>query len=317
MKIKEWFKLFFSGMGIGVASSVPGVSGGTVAVILGVYDKFISAVSNLFKKFAKSFVILLPILLGVILAVIPCIFLMNLAFEYIAFAIICLFAGLIIGSFPSVTDEVKGEKIKKIYIVIAVIAMIIAATIGVLSVVLGNIIDISALFINPEWWFYIVLALAGFLASTALVVPGISGSMVLLAIGMYKPLLERAVYAFKHIGGDGFWIIVLELGVFAVGVIVGFFVISKLMHLLLNKYKIKTFYGIIGFIVGSTISIFFNYSIYEYYKNWSIGGQGIMPMFVEIIVGIVLLAIGVALSYLLIRWNKKKASKEIQDGLGD
>lgn len=309
MKIKEWLKLFLAGMGIGVASSVPGVSGGTVAVIFKVYDKMISAVSDIFKHFVKSFLTLLPILLGVIVAVIPCIFLLDFAFEGLLFAIICLFAGLIIGSFQSITDEVKGQKIKPIHIVIGVITFLVAVFIGVGSILFKDSIDVSAMFDSPKWWFFIVLLVVGILASTALIVPGISGSMLLLVLGFYTPLLDKASYAMKHIGGEGFWLIMLELGAFAIGVVIGFFTIAKLMHHLLKKYRSQTYYGIIGFIVGSLIALFVNNGTFEYFANWSAGTYVLLPMVWEIILAIVLLIGGFNLSFWIIRYNKKKEKR--------
>ena len=313
MKAKEWFKSLLAGVGIGVAASVPGVSGGTIAVILKVYDKLIETVSNLFKHFVKSFLTLLPILLGIVLALIPCIILFHYAFDGLLFAIVCLFAGLIIGSFPGIIDEVKGEKITPLCIFICIITALVAITIGVLSVVLGDKIDILNWFIDPQWWFFLLLIPVGALASTALVVPGISGSMILLVLGFYTPLLDRATYALQNIGTQEFWIIILELFCFGVGVLIGFFTIAKLMNFFLKKYHLNTFYGIIGFVVGSTITLFFNHDIFDYYKMWSRGEKGYLPMVVEIIIGVILLAAGIVGSYLLVRYNRKQKALQEQE----
>ncbi len=306
MKVKNWFKSLLAGVGIGVAAAVPGVSGGTIAVILKVYDKLLEAIGDLFKHFVKSFLILLPILLGVILGIVPCIILFHYAFSGLLFAIICLFAGLIIGSFPGIFDEVKSEKPGKLCIFICIITALVAIGIGVASALLGDKIDISNWFINPEWWFYLLLIPVGALASTALVVPGISGSMILLVLGFYTPLLERATFAITHIGGENFWVIVLEILCFGIGVIIGFFTIAKFMGFLLKNWRIKTFWGIIGFIVGSTIALFFNHDIYAYYQKWAAGEQGYLPMWLEMIIGFVLLSGGIVLSYLLVRYNRKQ-----------
>ena len=313
MKVKNWFRSVLAGVGIGVAAAVPGVSGGTIAVILKVYDKLLEAIGDLFKHFVKSFLFLLPIMLGIILGIIPCIILFHYAFSGLLFAIVCLFAGLIIGSFPGIFDEVKEEKPSKLCIFICIITGLVAVGIGVASALLGDKIDISNWFINPEWWFFLLLIPVGALASTALVVPGISGSMILLVLGFYTPLLERATFALQHIGGENFWIIILELFCFGVGVIIGFFTIAKFMSFLLKKWRIKTFWGIIGFILGSTIALFFNHDMYAYYQVWAAGGQGYLPMWAEMIVAFILLAGGIVLSYLLVRYNRKqKALQEIE-----
>lgn len=310
MKVKEWFKTLLAGIGIGVGSAIPGVSGGTIAVILKVYDKLIWAISNLFKHFLEAIKYLFPILLGVVIALVPSIYLLDKALNGFVFAIVCLFAGFIIGSFPSVTDEVKGEPFKKSYIVIIIITFVIALCLGVGSVLLKA--DATSLFISPKWWVYLVLIPIGVIAACALVVPGVSGSMVLLIIGFYDPLITSTVNTVKDtFNGNptNLGIQIGLLGCFAIGIIVGFYFISKLMNHLLNKYRVATFYGIIGFIVGSTIALFFNYKIYSYYRVWASGAYIKIPMVIEIPVGIGLLIVGMVLTYLLVRY-KRKIDKE-------
>ena len=134
MNVKEWFKTLLAGMGIGLGSAIPGVSGGTIAVILKVYEKILWAISNIFKEFKRAVIYLLPVLLGVVLAVIPTLYLMDKALNGFLFGIICLFAGFIIGSIPGITDEVKGQIIKKWHIITLVIALLVAVGLGVASV---------------------------------------------------------------------------------------------------------------------------------------------------------------------------------------
>ena len=312
MKVKEWFKSFFAGAAVGVASSIPGVSGGTVAVILGIFKKIVDSIGNLFKNFLKSFLTLLPIILGIIVAVIPCIFLFDWAFENFVFGIVSLFAGLIVGSFPGILDEVKGEKVTPGCITACVITCLIALSLGVSSVLLGDKVSVASHLANPEWWFYLVLIPVGMLAACALVVPGISGSMILLVLGFYAPLLALATATMKNIGGENFWQNVLVLGIFGVGVLVGIFTIAKLMSFLLKKYHLVTFYGIIGFIVGSTITLYFNKEIYDYYQVWTTQG---MPWWVELILAIVLFGGGMVGSYFLVKYkrNHPQAEEEKQE----
>ena len=89
--MKKWLKTLLSGMAIGFGSAVPGVSGGTIAVIFKVYDKIIWAVSNIFKHFKEAFRVLLPTLLGVVIALIPTIYLMDKALNGFVFGVICIF----------------------------------------------------------------------------------------------------------------------------------------------------------------------------------------------------------------------------------
>lgn len=313
MKIKNFLKKLLTGAAIGVASAIPGVSGGTIAVLLKCYDKIINSISNLFKKFKESFLYLAPILLGVVLAIIPCIYLFNKAFEGFVFGIVSLFAGLIIGSFPSLTKEVKNEKVKPIYILVLIFAFLIALSLGILSAILGDKIDISSHFSSPEWWFFLVLIPVGALASVALIIPGISGSMLLLVLGFYTPLLEYANKWAKEVL-NGNWSNILTaigiLGCFAVGIIIGFFTIAKIMSFLLKKHRTGTFFGIFGFIIGSTLTLYFNNEILNYYKIWSSGNYVFIPMWLEILIGVLLMTLGILSSYFL---AKKSGNNKFEE----
>ena len=111
MKVKEWFRRLVAGLAIGAGAAIPGVSGAAIAVIFRVYEDIINAVNNFRKKFGWAIAVLIPILIGVLLAVGICIVLFHLAFRHLMFVLMCLFAGFLLGSFPGITDEVKGEKI--------------------------------------------------------------------------------------------------------------------------------------------------------------------------------------------------------------
>ena len=312
--MKTWFKRFLAGLGVGVASSIPGVSGGTIMVILKIYEGIIWATSHLFKEFKKAVKYLLPIILGAFTAAVPMIFVMDYALRGFLFGAVCIFAGFIIGSIPSITDEIKGEKVKPLYIVILVVSLLVAAGVAAASVFAKT--DVTPHFNQPEWWFYLVCIPVGIFASASLVVPGISGGMLLILIGFYKPLMTSTAGIIKEaLGGDftHFWTQLGLLGCFAVGLAIGFLAISVLMNILLKKYHAATFYGILGFVIGSTIALFFNYEIYEYYVMWSNGVAPYMPMYVELPIGIILL-IGTCIgSYMLVRMQRKELAKQHQE----
>ena len=305
--MKAWIKHLLSGFAIGVGSAIPGVSGGTIAVILRVYEKIIWAISNLFKKFKEAIIILIPFLVGVVIGLVPTIILMDKALEGFLFGVVCIFAGFITGSLPKITSEVKGEKVRASFIVVFVLALAITVLLGVTSVLSNS--DASAHFVNPEPWFYLVLIPVGIVASTALAIPGISGGMVLILFGMYKPLISSTVDVMKEcLHGDWsrFGVQIGLLACFGVGVIVGFFLVSKLMNILLEKYHHITFYGILGFVIGSDIALFINFEIWEYYMIWVNGGQGYLKKEIEIPIGIVLFLVSLVLSYLLVRYERKR-----------
>lgn len=249
MKLKNSVMSILKGAAIGIACIVPGVSGGTLAVILGIYDDILRAVSNIRKEFKKSFYFLLPIILGIVIGLAAMVVPLQLAFKHFPLPTVTLFVGFIIGGLPSLLHKVDrkptlgGSLTFVISLGVAVGLCFIGAG---RDVVLGQ---------NMEWWLYLALVGIGVLGSAALTVPGISGSMLLLILGFYEPILGVAkdLLSFTNIG-----ISILILFLFALGVLIGFFLISKLMTFLLKKVPYITYMGIIGFILGSIFSIFYS-----------------------------------------------------------
>lgn len=314
MEKKSWFRRFFAGIGIGVGAAIPGVSGAAVALIFRVYESIIGAVDGFTKHIKKSIGTLLPILLGVFLAVITCVIVFDWAFEHCMFLLICLFAGFLIGSFPSITREVKGVPLNSKNIIIAAIGGIIVLALGITSIILGNKgVSVAAYFTDSDsffgnWWIIIVLFFVGILASVALTVPGFSGSLILLILGFYRPLIDSASSWGKQIfqaNFDNTLALFVMVLVFGLGCLVGVVFVSKIMTKLLEKHHDSTFFAIIGFIIGSFFVLFLNYQIWQYYMAW--GGahiEGInqtLSKSIEIPVGILLIGIFGFFSYMLVR----------------
>lgn len=316
----KFLKRLLAGMGIGVGAAIPGVSGAAIALIFKVYEEIIDAVNNFRKHFSYSIKVLIPILLGIVLAVIPCIYLFSLAFEYLMFVLLAAFAGFLLGSLPSVTDEVKGIKPNKKQIIIMVITFIFVIILGVLSVFLGPKVQLNDTFDSMPIWLYFVLIPVGILAAVALTVPGLSGSLILLVIGFYRPLVDHAKNwgsEFIHGTFNNFPKLIFMILSFGVGCLIGVILVSKIMSYLLKKDHDSTYFGIIGFITGSLFVLFFNYEIYNYYLNWagiSISGiNPILPMYYEIILGIAVFIFATLGSYFLVKYQRKSNNKEIEE----
>jgi len=330
MKKMNWFKRFLAGLGIGIGAAIPGVSGAAIALIFRVYETIIDAVNNFRKEFKKSFKTLLPILIGIFIAVIGCIILFKLAFEHMMFLTICIFAGFLIGSLPSVFTKVEGEPIVKNNIIIAVSSGVIVIGLGVLSIILGNNgLSVGKYFYDADmnaalltnWWMFFILFFVGIIASVALTIPGFSGSLILLILGFYKPLLNSAETWGKWIitgsaATEDIISFILMILIFGIGCIVGVVFVSKIMRKLLDKHQTPTYYAIIGFIIGSIPVLFLNYQIWEYYSVWGgatvssidpVLGQG-----VEITFGVIALAFCAFLSFMIVRMqnNIKNAPKK-------
>lgn len=329
-KMKNTLRDIGSGAAMGVAAAIPGVSGGTIAVMMHVYDRHLDHMNGLRSKaFFKNLLALLPLLLGLLIGVIPAVILFDLAFQGFVFGIVSLFAGFIIGGMPALFDEIKTTKVKPLFIVICLIATAIAVLFGVLSVQLGDAVNIFKNFNmtntgswiengSVSWWIYLVLIPIGMIAAIALIIPGISGSMILLVTGFYNPLISTVDWWKDLLTGKGNWAMFGSVfGIYScllIGIIIGFFTIVKLMKYLLDKFRVESFYGIIGFVLGSLFSLYYNNEIYSYYQHWinpSDDFNSWMPMGYEIGVGIVLLLIGVVLSYLLVRYSRKHKDEEM------
>lgn len=326
--MKRFFKRLVAGMAIGAGGSIAGVSGAAIALILHVYNEIIDAVNNFRKKFKESIITLFPILIGIAIAVIICVYLFHLAFEYCMFLLICIFAGFLIGSMPGITDNVKGVPIKRTHVLFAIAGGLFVIALGALSVILGaggN--GVEEAFKTMPVWLYFVLIVVGAISAGGLTVPGFSGGLILLILGFYRPLMDNAVSYVTEILGVGkfagaqswshFPQLILMLGSFAIGCVIGVALVSKVMSFLLNKHPHFTYFVIIGFILGSIVVLFFNYDIVNYYRVWA--GQAnpkihpLNPIYIEMPVSLVVMGISMFLSYLLVKYHRKVVKEEEEE----
>ena len=285
-----------TGMAIGTAIIVPGVSGGTIALVFGAFKKIVNAVDNLFtNNFWRSLCILLPFLIGSIITVFGLVFPFQLAFKYCLFSIVCLFAGFILGSIPGITDELKEKEPTKGNIIQLVIGFIVAAIIGVFSVIFKFSDGINNLFVNRPWYLYLIIFVVGMFGSSGLIVPGFSGSMLLMVIGFYQPILDLVDFS-------NFWPNISLGFVFALGVLAGFIILSKLMNKMLTNHRIATLYVVVGFIFGSLVSFFVNSQMFSYI------GSGLKLL--DCILGPILLLVGIVLSTLFVFYTRKHKGEE-------
>lgn len=297
MNVTEFFKKFGIGAVIGAAMIIPGVSGGTIAVLLNIYDKLIGAISDLKKDFKNSFLFLLPIILGALVAIGAIFWPLTKLLEIAPFPTIMLFAGLLLGGIPKLfKDGIKNGFSKRNIISVlipfaAVIAICFIPSLGEAN--LGE--DMSAAG-------YICLALIGALASCALVIPGVSGSMLLLIFGYYDPILATIKSLLSSTGHS-----VLVLAVFAAGLVIGFFSIAKLMKFLLEKLPRGTYWAIIGFVIGSVPAILITYN--GNFPDFPYSSLSIP----HIVIGVVLAVAGAIASFALTALVEAKMKKKTAD----
>lgn len=291
------------GIGIGVAFIIPGFSGGSVAAVLGIYEKIIGAISGALRKFKESFITLLPIAIGMGIGAVSFLFPLEWALGEIPFQTVSMFVGLTLGCLPSLAAQVKG-KIKLTNVIAFLLPMILTVLLSFAP--MGSDVDLYSL----NFGGYLLLFLIGFVGSSALVIPGISGSMILLMLGYYNPIVKMITGLIKSIGhianGEEYEIADITTPVFviaavALGIAVGFVTVSVIMKKLLEKCKRGTYFAILGFIVGSLPTIYVST-----YKDC-----GFTPDTLPRSVGYwamcaLALAIGVAISLIIVRLSKKK-----------
>ncbi|MCI2055036.1 MAG: DUF368 domain-containing protein, partial [Bacilli bacterium] len=156
MKIKTWLLDMLKGTTIGFAIPIPGVSGGTMAVLTGLFDKISDAVSNMKKHFGESIRTLIPIGLGALLMAIIGFIGIKKGFDYAPFALSSLFAGLISGSTPVITNELKKSTWSPKAVTRTVIGFVVAAGVGIASALIYYFYDFSigSYLLSGVWWVY-------------------------------------------------------------------------------------------------------------------------------------------------------------------
>ena len=295
------------GITLGISVAVPGLSAGTIAVAEKCYDTIIDSVTGLKKSFKRNFLILLPYVIGLLLGALAAFIGIQRGYKVAPFTLTGLFAGLVIGSLPVAIKELKkGTSIKEKsnHIIALVLCLLFAAFLGIATALIEQYASFSlAYYLNDRAiWMYFFIILVGFIGASACIVPGISGSMSLMVLGMYYPILntytgEEAIW---HSGSSSTILTGLLLALLLViGALLGVIFSSKGMKYLLSNHRVTTFYGILGLIIGSVISMYMNSSIYPLYLNNSIKTW-------DYIIGAILFVITSAGMFIFLRLKDKK-----------
>lgn len=247
-------KTILKGVVMGTANIIPGVSGGTMAVSMGIYDKLIHCLTHLFKEFKESIKFLIPVAIGMGIALVGLSFIIEPAFAHFPLQTNCLFVGLIVGGLPAVIKKVKGKGVKVSYVIPFLVFFAVVVGMAAIGEQEGAAADLSF-----NLWSVIRLFVVGVIASATMVIPGVSGSMMLLLMGYYNPIVAsiknfvKALVAFDVNGilqGCG---VLVPMGL---GIVAGIFAIAKLIEVIFEKFPIQAYWAIIGLIVASPFAIF-------------------------------------------------------------
>ena len=237
---------------LGVANIMPGVSGGALAISMGIYDKIIYAITHLRKDLKNSIRILTPIGIGVVLGFAGLSFVIRWLFEEYPLQTNLLFVGLVLGGIPEILKPFRAEKVRTAGILAFFFFFFLVAVLPMLNISGKEaVMDLS--FATAVKMFGI-----GIISAATMVVPGVSGSMILLLIGYYQPLLDEitgCIQGFLTMNVDQMIRGVLILAPAVLGLGAGIIVIAKIVEYLLAHHKTTSYWGILGLIIASPVGI--------------------------------------------------------------
>lgn len=278
----KFIKSILRGVAIGIANIIPGVSGGTMMVSMGIYDEVICAVTGIFRQWKQSVRTLFPYAVGMGVGVVGLSFVISYLFARYPLQTAMLFIGLIFGGLPLLLPKVAGR-------------MPSAAELAVFAAFFGLIVWMQfwgeghSKLLAVDAKTMLSLFFIGTLAAAAMVIPGVSGSMLLMSLGYYTPIIDHInafVIAVVTFDFSTVWYCLGILAPFGVGVLLGAFLIAKLVEYLLKRHERMTYFAILGLVAASPVAVF---------SGSGVGGAGVGAW----AVGIILFALGVGLAWLL------------------
>lgn len=271
----RFIKDLLCGAVMGIAEIIPGVSGGTMAVLMNIYDKLIGAISHLKEQFKKSVLYLLPIVLGMGLSILALSHVISPLLQNYPMQVNFLFLGLVIGIIPMLFCRACKGGVKPVHILPFIITLAIMIVLACFYSLTN-----SSVISTMDAGTFIRFALVGFLAAVCLILPGISGSMIMVIFGIYASVIA----AISKLN-------IMMLIPVAIGVLCGLLFGSKIIDYCLHRFPQATFFAILGLVSGSTISLVQRALLPESAnKVFTLPGAG------GIAVAIVMLAVGIVVS---------------------
>ncbi len=285
----DWLIRFIKGTLVGIGAILPGLSGGVMAVIFGIYDPLLAFLANMRKNFWKNVKYFVPVVLGAFLGVLLFSIFVKKALEgrYEAISI-CLFIGFVVGTFPALYKTAGKEgRSKKSWSALVLAAIVLFA--------LMSLGDVQLLDVTPNMLTWL---LAGIAIGFGFIVPGLSPSNFLIYFGLYEKMADR-ISAF-----DLTAIIPLGLGVVLCAVL-----FSKLMSRLLKRHYSIMYHIILGLVIGSTL-IIFPTKIFPAFQDSVLAANG-WTFGTHLLLCALLFMAGVISSYLFSKLEDKYEHKSI------
>jgi len=259
----RFLKNLVSGFALGASNMFPGMSAGTMAVVIGIFDDLVGALSGLFKRFKQSFLFLLPVALGMAAGIISFAAFFDWALERFPVQCYAVFGGLVIGSLPLIWKyAAKSRDISKEKGGMSA-SCVIAFTVCLSAIVVMSLLNpaenAAVVSFDLGYALYMVAAVA--VAAAAMIVPGLSGSYIMLLFGVYATIIaaisEMVDFGRYLLGGPsptGMYLLIYIIPT-ALGCIIGFIGGAKLIRTLLDKWPKSSYFGILGLMCGSLFGI--------------------------------------------------------------
>lgn len=277
---------------IGLDSTIPGFSIGTLAILLNIYERLIEDFSDIihhpFKIIKKDLWLGVGFIIGLVLNIISVTWLLS----HYPLETVSFFVGLVLVSIPSTFKKTMGEKRKVRDFIAFFIALGVLVGITLLNSGSEKMNEISFIFI-------LMMIFMGAIGSGTMIIPGVSGSLIIMAFGYYNVIMDNLhgfLHAFAHFDFNGFMPILFVIIAFMVGVIIGIVFVSKLIKFLLNKTKNTVYHAILGLLLGSPFAIYY-LTVTKYEINFK-------SPWVYIISGVTLI-LGILFGIFMMRIEKK------------
>lgn len=307
--MKKHLKKFGYGILIGISNLIPGFSGGTMALILGVLEDLTGAIASFTKTPFKAIKDLWSMVLGIAVGIVIATFTVVICLEKWPLITASFFVGLVIASIPIVFKETNYEKPKTKEIISFIICFIVSLSLPFIKN-LGINFDIT----NPNILVMLYIFVIAAIAAATMIIPAASGSLIMLAFGIFTGILEILKETLLALVNFDLIAIVNNFGVlipFGLGCIFGVILISKLMNYAFKKHRNVIWYGILGLLVTSIFTIY--YDAYESHiaENISIITDNLL---LNIVLSVIFFVIGfIGLRLLIMLTNKRKVVKEIEE----
>jgi len=260
-----------TGIALGAANIVPGISGATLAVIFRVYDRLIGSINSLFTDMKQSLKFLVPVGIGMVIGILVMGLVFDGLFDRFSFQTSAFIAGLVAGGIPFIHNQAIARDGKKpVFYAVAVAA---AAVIILLALIAPTpTLEATGEF---NWGLAVLLFVGGLVAAAALIIPGVSGAMVLMLFGLLPTVMHTIALITEYLRSPfdfGLLPPILQIAVpLGLGIVLGILLASKLIAVLLERYFSMTYFAILGMVFGTIFVVFRHPDTYQSVEVMTVG----------------------------------------------